>query len=260
MQRETRDQFPFYRFEILAERPIRHAVLTRHGGVSRGPYRSLNMSKVVGDDEAAVEENIRRAYTAIQADPAQGVRPWMVHGSRTRAVDWRDAGRRMPPCDGLVSASRGLPLAMTFGDCQPILIYDPVRHALALGHAGWRGTLAGISLSLVAALQANFGSEPRTLLAALGPAIGGCCYEVGDEVVERAATWPGSASWFHTNGGRLHFDLTAANTDLLMRAGLRAGNIEQAALCTSCRTDEFFSYRREKPATGRFAVLAMLEA
>lgn len=257
MQRRTIDTLPFYIFETLVEAPLQHAVLTRHGGVSRGPYRSLNLSLVVGDDEAAVHENIRRAYTTIGSEPERGVRPWMVHSSRTRAVERRHAGQRMPACDGLVTAAPGLPLVMTSGDCQPILIYDPVHHALALGHAGWRGTLAGIALSLVEALRVNFGSRPRTLRAALGPAIGACCYEVGPEVVARAA-WPGSERWFRLNGRRPHFDLTAANTDLLLRAGIPAANIEQANLCTGCRTDEFFSYRKEKPVTGRFAVLAML--
>lgn len=257
MQRQTPDAVPFYTFESLAEAPLQHAILTRHGGVSRGPYHSLNLSFVVGDDEAAVRANIHRAYTTIGREPSQGVRPWMVHGSRTRAVGQRHAGQRMPPCDGLATATPGLVLAMTFGDCQPILIYDPIHHALAVGHAGWRGTLAGIALSLVAALQVNFGSRPQTLQAALGPAIGACCYEVGDDVAARA-TWPGSERWFHPNGRRKHFDLTAANTDLLLRAGIPATNIERANLCTGCRTDEFFSYRREKPVTGRFALLAAL--
>ncbi|MCZ7571948.1 MAG: peptidoglycan editing factor PgeF [Ardenticatenaceae bacterium] len=257
MERRTTDTTPFYVFESLAAIPLPHAVLTRHGGVSEGPYQSLNLSFVVGDDEAAVRENIRRAYTVIGGDPTQGVRPWMVHGSRTRAVDRRHAGQRVPPADGLVTATPGLPLTMTFGDCQPILIYDPIHHALALGHAGWRGTLAGIALSLVAALQANFGSRPQTLRAALGPAIGACCYEVGPDVVARAS-WPGSRHWFQPNSHRPHFDLTAANTDLLLRTGIPASNIEQANLCTGCRTDEFFSYRKEKPVTGRFALLAML--
>lgn len=248
---------PVYQSETLIQYGVRHAFFTRHGGVSAPPFHTLNLSWSVGDAEEAVAENIRRAYSALDLDPQRAVRVVMVHGARVVTVDERHAGRRLPATDGLATMARGLALAMTFADCQPLILYDPDHHALALGHAGWRGTLAGIALSLVQALEILCRAQPERLIAVLGPAIGVCCYEVGEEVVQAAMTWPEGATWLRPNAhGRFHLDLTAANRAILWRAGVR--HIEHIPLCTACRTDEFFSYRAEKPVTGRLGVLAAL--
>lgn len=246
-----------YEFAALANHPVQHAVFTRHGGVSAPPFDTLNLSRVVGDDERAVAENVRRVYAAFDVTPADAVRVHMVHGTRVVAVDDRDAGRRVPATDALSTATPGLPLAMTFGDCQPILLYDPRRHAVALGHAGWRGTLAGMARSLVLAMQATYGSRPADLIAMLGPAIGGCCYEVGSDVIDAAHTWPDGTTWLRAGrSGHAFLDLTAANVTQLRRADVQ--KIDCADVCTACRTDVFFSYRAEKPATGRFGVIVAL--
>ncbi|RME10651.1 MAG: peptidoglycan editing factor PgeF [Ardenticatenia bacterium] len=254
LERVLLGEIPAYRFTRLTR--VRHAIFTRHGGVSQPPFDTLNVSWAVGDDEAAVRENVRRLYAALGADAARAVRVRMVHGTRVALVSAADAGKRLPDTDGLITAERGLPLAMTFGDCQPLVLYDPEHHAVGLAHAGWRGTLGGIAFSLVRAMQVAFGARPERLQAFLGPAIGVCCYEVGENVARAARTWPGGDAWLHERDGRLFFDLSAANRALFQRMGVEV--IEEAGLCTACRTDEFFSYRREKPATGRFGVIVEL--
>lgn len=252
-------ELPVYRFKALQGMPVRHAIFTRHGGVSASPFDTLNVSWAVGDNAAAVIENVRRVYDAFGTRPTASVRVRMNHGTRVVAVDDRHANARVPNCDGLVTATPALPLTMTYGDCQPILLYDPVQHALALGHAGWRGAVAGLALSLVQALHIAYGTSPDNVIAMLGPAIGRCCYEVGSDVIAAVETWPDGRAWLTPGDrdGHALFDLSAANVAHVHRAGV--GTIEVAHLCTACRTDEFYSYRAEKPATGRFAVVAMLE-
>lgn len=258
VQRRILDSLPVYQFAWLDDRPVRHALFTRHGGISAPPFDSLNLSWVVGDADAAVAENVHRVYAAFQATASDAARANMVHGTRVVVVDEQSAGTRTPATDGLITATPGLPLGMTFGDCQPILLYDPDQHVLALGHAGWRGALAGIAGSLVQAMSVAYSSRPADMLAMLGPAIGVCCYEVGEDVVDATYTWPGGEAWLRPGrAGHAYLDLTAANRDQLRRAGVH--HIADAGLCTACRIDEFFSYRAEKPATGRFGVIAMLE-
>jgi YfiH family protein len=140
-----------------------------------------------------------------------------------------------------------------------VLIYDPVRRAAAVIHSGWRGTVQGATRAAVDALHQEYGSQPADMIAGIGPSIGPCCYEVGDEVVEavRAAfSRPDELLPARAGKERRHFDLWAANRRWLAEAGVR--QIEIAGLCTACRVDEFYSYRAEQGKTGHFgAVMAL---
>lgn len=142
--------------------------------------------------------------------------------------------------DALLDSTPGSTLAIKTADCLPILLVDERLRTVAAVHAGWRGTVAGIAQQAVAALGERFGSSPASMHAALGPAIGKCCYEVGPEV----------ASHFGEQG-RAHVDLVEANRRQLLAAGLPAAHIYTADLCTMCRPDEFHSYRRDREAAGR---------
>jgi hypothetical protein len=174
-------------------------------------------------------------------------------------VTTEDAGRVIPSTDGLVTDSPGLALMLRFADCQPILLYDPAHHALGLIHAGWRGVAQGIAYRAVETMQEALGSRPQELLAGLGPAIGPCCYTVGHKVAsvmgyalpdwQQVMSLQGEDQWC--------FDLPAANAQQLAAAGVQ--RIEEAHLCTSCHSDEFFSHRADNGQTGRFAVVAYLE-
>jgi YfiH family protein len=182
----------------------------------------------------------------------------LVHGAEVDRVTGADNGAWRPRVDGLITDEPGCALTMNYADCTPIFVYDPVRRAIGLGHAGWQGAMKDLPGALVGAMQAAFGSRPADLLAAIGPCIGPCCYEVGEPVVSQIHHhFPNKPDLLQDNGGpRPHFDLPAANRQRLQAAGVR--QIQSSGLCTACRTDLFFSHRAEKGTTGRFGVLFML--
>jgi YfiH family protein len=247
-----------YRFESLAAEGLAHAVFTRLGGASLGPFATLNVGHTVGDGPAAVAENHARIYRhlALAADHVASAH--QVHGNRIALVDAEGAGQVYPNADGLATNVPGVALFLRFADCQPILLYDPLHRALALVHAGWRGVVQAIARRAVETMQEAFDSQPGDLLAGLGPAIGPCCYTVGDDVAAAVGyALPGWKRVMHATEGGWRFDLSAANAQQLAAAGVR--RIEDAGLCTSCRNDEFFSHRADHGRTGRFAVVAFLE-
>jgi YfiH family protein len=151
--------------------------------------------------------------------------------------------------DAHVTGEPGLLLGVETADCLPMLLVDPERRLVAAVHAGWRGTAAGVAGAAVEALRAR-GATPASLLAALGPAIGACCYEVGDEL--REAFGPAGAAFFRPGPrGRPHLDVRAANVAQLRQAGVRPERIHHEAECTYCGPDRYPSYRREGPGAGR---------
>lgn len=248
----------YLRFKSIPPERVAHGVLTRHGGVSPTPWQNLNFSVTVGDSAQNVRRNSVLAHEALALEPSRQMDRYIVHSTRVWHVDERHLGMKSPPCDALVTRTPKLSLLMTFADCQPILAYCPVQHTLGVAHAGWRGTLAGMALSLVRGMEAE-GCHASDLLVGLGPAIGNCCYEVGADVVEDATKWPGGEAWLRPKAnGRFLLDLNAANEAILRHAGVK--HIEKTRLCTACRTDLFFSYRGERPVTGRFALLASLQS
>ncbi len=249
----------YYTFPSLDAFPeLVHGITTRHGGVSSGPYTSLNLSKGLGDDPAAVTENLARTAAAFDICRDHLVSPNQRHTANVRRVAVADWGIVQPNCDVLITGEPGVPLLLRYADCTPVLIYDPAHRALALIHSGWRGTVQGATRAAVAALTREFDSRPADLVAAIGPSIGPCCYEVGDEVVGavRAAFDRADDLLPARPHGRRHFDLWAANARWLAEAGV--GRVEIAGLCTACRTDEFYSHRAERGRTGHFgAVMGM---
>jgi hypothetical protein len=168
-----------------------------------------------------------------------------VHGVVVRAAPWE--GR--PEADAATADGAGLILGIETADCLPVLIVDPVRRRVAAAHAGWRGTAAGVTRTAVAALVAR-GSRAEDLLAALGPGIGPCCYEVGPELV--AAFGPGGEAFFRPGPrGRPHLDVRAANAAQLRAAGVPEAQVHHVDDCTYCRGDLYHSYRREGRGAGR---------
>jgi YfiH family protein len=233
-------------------------VTTRHGGVSTGHYASLNLSNGLGDDPAAVDENLGRACAALRIPREHLVSPSQRHTANVRRVGAADRGRIWPNYDTLITDEPGVPLLLRFADCTPMLIYDPPHHALALVHSGWRGTIHAAARVAVEALVREFESNPGEMIAAIGPCIGPCCYEVGDEVTDavRAVFDRPDELLPRRHGDRRHFDLWAANRRWLIEAGVR--RIEISGVCTACRTDEFYSHRAEGGKTGHFGAAMML--
>ena len=226
-----------------------HVVFTtRLGGVSEGPFESLNLGIATNDDDARVRANRRRVADRIGLSPRDVVMSRQVHGADIREWPhgWRDGGDFVSPqplaeADGHTTVASRVALLVQVADCLPVALVSQRR--VAMLHCGWRGLAAGI---VEAALE-RFQEPPA---AAIGPGIGGCCYEVGPEVLSAFADVEGAAN------GRM-LDLKAVARTKLERAG--AASVEDVGLCTSCRADLFFSHRRDSGATGRQAGLAWLD-
>jgi hypothetical protein len=168
-----------------------------------------------------------------------------VHGAAVAEAPWDGT----PEADAAVASGPGWLLGIQTADCLPVLLVDPGRGLVAAAHAGWRGTAAGVAARAVEALVAR-GSRPEDVVAALGPGIGACCYEVGDDV--RAAFGPAGTPFFRAGPrGRPHLDVRAANVRQLLDAGLLPGSLHHVADCTRCRADLYHSYRRDGRAAGR---------
>jgi len=243
--------------------PLDALVTTCHGGVSTGVYATLNLSFGVGDRPEHVLENRRRTATALGADLADFVFGSQVHGAVARVVTRADRGRGAAvagpgagPADALVTSDPGTVLGAVVADCVPILLYDPGAHVVACVHAGWRGTVAGVTGAAVAAM-AGLGTRPADVIAGIGPAIGPDRYQVGEEVAAAVRDRFGARAGqvIRPDGtGRWLCDLWSANRLLLREAGVAGDNIHVADVPTGA---DFFSNRTARPC-GRFGVFARL--
>ena len=244
-------------------------VTTRAGGVSDGPYATLNLSLSVGDDPAHVLENRRRLAQAMGARLDDFVFARQVHGSGVRVVGEGDAGRgafslddAVPDADALVTRSPGVLLAILTADCVPIVLHDPVAGVLACVHAGWRGTAARVSAAALAAMQ-TLGSRPSQVIAGVGPAASPARYQVGADVHQAVTKAFGEAADDLLHPGhtkdRWLLDLWAANRFLLLEAGVPAAQIHVTDIPTGPLgpAGHFFSDRAERPC-GRLALVARL--
>jgi len=265
--------------QILQLTPFRklswlvHGFSTRPGGVSQLEGRQvLNLGFMEWDTHENVAENRRLLQAALRAENFALSPLKQIHSDAIRLFSAAPALACQG--DGSVTNRPGLLLAVQTADCVPILLVDPKKRAVAAIHAGWKGTLARIAEKAVGRMRLEFGSKPADLIAALGPSIGPCCYEVGVDFVTkftaqfadaseyfdepRTGDEPNPLQWLsmappgHQPPPRnVHLDLPKANRAQLLAAGLRPQNIFLSGLCTACRTDLFFSYRREGGLTGR---------
>jgi YfiH family protein len=242
----------------LEEAGARAVFTTRLGGVSLGPYTSLNLAYTVGDAPEAVTENRQRVARAIGVRTQDLVGAEQVHGGAAAIVGPGDRGRTIAGVDALATDAPDIWLAVYAADCVPVLLVDPARRVVAAVHAGWRGVAAEVVLATVRLLAEAFGTRPGDLRAALGPAIGGCCYEVDAPVaraMERAPWWACSARSTGPDTWRL--DLRAAIRRQFEITGVPPRRIDVSPECTRCRPDLFFSYRRDR-ITGRMAACIRL--
>jgi YfiH family protein len=174
-----------------------------------------------------------------------------VHGTEVQAIDGVPGEPRA--CDGLATRRKRLALVVKTADCVPLILWDREKKAVAAVHAGWRGALAGVSRRAVAFLEERFGSRLESIHVAMGPAIGACCYEVGDEVVRAfSEKLPYAGDLFFPGPrGKNHLDLIEANRRQLTEAGIPGGQIYLSGMCTSCENRRLYSYRREGKGVGR---------
>ncbi|OII69826.1 MULTISPECIES: peptidoglycan editing factor PgeF [unclassified Streptomyces] len=231
------------------------AFTDRWGGVSAVPYEELNLGGAVGDDPAAVRENRNLAASALGVDPAQVVWMRQVHGRVVHVVDgpWL-AEAEVPEGDAVVTARRGLPLAVLTADCVPALLADPVAGVVAAAHAGRPGMVAGVVPATVDAMAA-LGAEPSRITAVTGPAVCGRCYEVPEAMRDEVASVE-PAAWAETGWGTPAVDVVAGVHAQLERLGVHRRRT--SGVCTRESVDHF-SYRRDRK-TGRLAGYVWLDA
>jgi hypothetical protein len=226
----------------------RHAFSTRIGGVSESPFDRLNMGLSAGDEADRVRENRERFRAAGGFSGAIAV-AHQVHGATVNELPLASGVQG----DVIVTDHPGAPIGVFVADCVPILIEGP--GAIAAVHAGWRGTAQRAVQAAVAALRDRYGVDPAAMVAAIGPSIRGCCYQVGDEVIAAIEDLPdrGACAEHRPDGWRL--DLQEANRQLLVEA--KVGRIDVSGHCTACDRDRYFSYRRDGARSGR--MLAAIE-
>ncbi|HTV58909.1 MAG TPA: peptidoglycan editing factor PgeF [Verrucomicrobiae bacterium] len=266
-----------------------HGFSTRPGGESCVPEsgrrrqsseRALNLGFTEWDERERVLGNRERFFQALGAARMRPVILRQIHSDIVvrAAADSIGESPDLPKGDALITCEPGILLIVQTADCIPVLLADTRRRAITAVHSGWRGTSQRIAEKALGRMRMEFGTRPEDVLAAIGPGIGRCCYEVGHEVVaEFASKFPAARDWFDgpfdaLTGGdndpnwlpwltmrppghsppppRARLDLFAANRAILADAGIPPENISVSGLCTASRTDLFFSYRRER-TTGR---------
>ena len=223
---------------------------TRRGGVSPAPYDELNLGRSTADAPEAVAENRRRLLAAASLAPGQLATAGQVHG--TRVIEVFHPGHH-PQCDALVTRAPEIVLAVTTADCMALLFSAP--GVVAAVHSGWRGTAGGMPVATLHAVCRLVGCASEAVSVAIGPAIRGCCYEVGEDV---AAGFPTDA--IRVGGGRPRLDLPTAAGLALLAEGMRPEAIHDTGACTSCEPALYYSHRRDHGLTGRHWGVAALRS
>jgi YfiH family protein len=243
----------------LEEEGFVNAFSTRLGGVSPMPQDALNLAGFDDDTAENIYEN-RRRFLKLFAGERVLAACWQVHGSDVRVVkNLEDAREPIDSlgesayCDALMTRAANVLVGVKTADCVSIIMGDARTGACAAVHAGWRGTLAEIVPRAMERMSVEYDTRPADVRASIGPAAGACCYEVGREVIDAfRQKFPDAGELLTpTREGHARIDLQRANREQLMDAGVAASRIHVAPLCTMCRTDLFFSYRREKKVYGR---------
>lgn len=223
----------------------------------RQGFSTRDPAPAVGDEAGAAQEYRRRFLALFQLTPEQTQMVKQVHGDTVLTVDELRPGTELPEADAMITNRPGVGLATIHADCVPVVLVDPVRRVIAAVHAGWKGTLAGIVRKTVARMEAEYGCVPEECWAAIGPAIGSCCYRVPPERIALfAAKWPEFDFGVSQQDSTL--DLALLNQKFLENCGLRPERIDNARLCTACRPTDFYSFRRER-ATGRMLSLVVMK-
>ncbi len=239
--------------EQLREAGFRHAFFTRRGGVSRPPYESLNFSVTVGDDPTAVGRNLRRAAAHLGVRPGNVHFLNQVHGCEHHVLASVERQSELPHQRGdiTLSSEATVACAVRTADCPAVLVADRHSGAVAAIHAGWRGTVRGVVSAAIKALSQLTGRS-LDAIAAIGPHIEQCCFEVGDDVASQLAQ---ASELGHEaierHQAKAHVDLRRILTAQLISCGLPAAEIDQVRGCTVCDIRQFHSYRRDGPRSGR---------
>ncbi|MEX2462506.1 MAG: peptidoglycan editing factor PgeF [Paenibacillaceae bacterium] len=240
---------------------------SRSGGRSSVPFHSLNLGLHVEDDAENVIINREQLANTVGIPIESWIYAEQVHGNEVECIALSDRGKgirsrdlAIQAKDALITQDTDICIALLFADCVPLYFYDPEHQVIGLAHAGWKGTVQEIASATVAKMQQHFGSMPCEIIAAIGPSIGMCCFEVDEVVMNKV--WElvgrnklgkdGDKLLFLVKGnGKYMLNLQELNRQIMIKAGILPSHIEVSDYCTSCRTDLFYSYRKENGKTGR---------
>jgi polyphenol oxidase len=259
----------FYNFEkCFNDDRIKHFITTRHGGVSEGAFESLNIGYGTDDFSLSVLENRHRLAAAAEIPIDYFVMCNQVHGIHIEVVTRMHRGKgalykenSLLATDAMITNEPDICLFVMGADCVPILFYDPVKKVIGAAHAGWRGTLKKIAAETVVKMRQTYGCNLADIRAGIGPSIGKCCYNIGEEVIDEVLSVFGTTDnfiRFENQKSTAYFDLWYTNKYQLLETGIKEENIEIAGLCTQCHSDDFFSSRAGNGNTGRFGAGIML--
>ena len=245
-----------FRFESLSkESGVEHVI----SGRDCGAPLDFSLALHTGEPEEQVLRN-REELRCIFGEESRFVSALQVHGNDVYVVETcEERGWKSLDCtlraDALVTQCPGVVLSILTADCVPILLYAPHSRAVAAVHAGWRGCAQAILPKTVETMSRRFGVDPQEIIAGIGPAVGACCYEVGEEMAETFRDYPSALLY---RNGSYYLDLKEICRFQLISAGLREDRIETSPFCTACSGDDFFSYRGQEGCSGRFASCIML--
>lgn len=258
-------QFP----ALLSSGICRHLFSTRIGGVSEGCLGSMNLSYTRGDNKENVDENFRRIANILDCELDDFVLSHQTHTTNVRVVTEADKGkgivkeRDYEDVDGLITNIPGIVLSTFYADCVPLFFLDPVKKAIGLSHSGWRGTVNKMGKVTVEKMVAEYGSNPKNIIAVIGPSICVECYEVSMDVAQKFMNAFASADNFHNivhpkNDEKAMLDLWQANLAVLTEAGILKENITVPDICTSCNKDILFSHRASNGKRGNLGAFMVL--
>lgn len=251
----------YYTFDSFPQDRVGHGIFSRNGGVSPEPWNSLNLGGTVGDSAENVIENRNKLFKSIRRPLESIYDVWQVHSADVVCTE--NARPLKEPhlrADAIITRNPTITLMMRFADCVPVLLYDPVQHAVGLVHAGWKGTVTFVVEAAVRRMATCFGSQPEDIIAGIGPSIGPDHYEVGEDVISSVETAFGkySGELLSRTNHHCHFDLWKANQRVLELSGVT--KVETAGICTACHGNDWYSHRAEKGKTGRFGAVIFIES
>ncbi|KAB3533174.1 peptidoglycan editing factor PgeF [Alkaliphilus serpentinus] len=251
-------------FDRLREIPyIKHGFSTKIGGVSTGSYQQMNMGFKTGDKPENVIQNLRLFCDALKMNFEDLVISHQIHSDEIMVVKDKGRGYMNNPLrgiDALITNEVRIPLMTYYADCVPLFIVDPVEKAVGLAHAGWPGTVKKIGYKTIKKMIEIYGTKPEDIIVVVGPSIGECCYEVGEEVIEKFNRNFTNCQSFviPKGGGKYTLNLWEANRLSLKEIGVLDRNIIISGLCTGCNPSLLYSHRMEGPETGRMAAVIQL--
>lgn len=261
---KTVDGVPFLSYPMLEETGIvHHGFSTKLGGVSKGCWATMNISTTRGDDPEDVEENQRRIARAIGVKPEDMTFTNQTHTTNVAVVRAEDKGSRFMETDGMITNVPGICLVTFYADCVPLYFVDPVKKAIGLSHSGWRGTVGKIGKVTVELMQKTYGSDPKDILAAIGPSICQDCYEVSEDVIVKFQKsfeekyWP--ELFYQKENGKYQLNLWKANELVFEEAGILKKHIAVTNVCTHCKPDILFSHRTTGNKRGNLSAFLALK-